>query len=241
MSSIAQSIKRLIPSRIKGYRAMRYVRFISTPVLGTWNNLINTGQLRSILKGKPVDRNGAPLPWFSFPAIHYLDQLHLKGLRVFEYGTGNSTLFWIRKECSLCAVEFDAGWADYVRKNAGESAIIQREDNVDQYAASITNYEQNFDIIIVDGAARQACARFAIDKLSKDGFIILDNSEAYPSVAKFLSESGLIQVDFIGPAPLVHNFQATSFFFRRTHEMLSDNAPKLIPGMTVFPKDWKAQ
>jgi hypothetical protein len=224
---------------MKGYRVMRFVRIFLTPVLGTWNSLVTNGQLRSLLVAKPVNRKGEALPWFSYAAIHFLDQLKLDGLRVFEYGTGNSTLFWSRKGATVCAVEFDGGWASYVRQHAGPNAEILHEPNTEEYARAIMQYDDPFEIIVVDGAVRDLCAQNALGRLAADGFIVLDNSEAYPRVAKSLRESGLLQVDFIGPAPLVHTWQSTSIFFRRTHEFHGDVAPAWIPGMTVFPKDWK--
>jgi hypothetical protein len=239
MRSAIQFIKSLIPGWMKGYRVMRFVRIFLTPVLGSWNNLVTTGQLRSLLLAKPVNRKGEALPWFSYAAINFLDQLDLQGLRVFEYGTGNSTLFWSRKGATVRAVEFDGGWASYVRENAGPNAEIRHEPSTEEYAKAILQYDDAFDIIVVDGAVRELCAQHALERLSPDGFLVLDNSEAYPGVAKSLRESGLLQVDFVGPAPLVHTWQSTSIFFRRTHEFLGETAPVWIPGMTVFPKDWK--
>lgn len=228
-----------MPSWMKGYSFMRYARVVLTPILGTWNSLVTTGQIRSLLLAKPVNRKGEALPWFSYAAINYLDQLRLEGLRVFEFGTGNSTLFWARKGCSIRAVEFNEGWADYVRKNVGSKAEILHIPIPDQYAKSILSAEDVYDIIVVDGAVRDLYAKYAVDRLAPDGFIILDNSEAYPGVAKKLREYGLLQVDFIGPAPLVHNWQATSLFFQRSHQLQAEVAPAWVPGMTVFPKGWE--
>lgn len=234
-----QFIKSLCPKFLKNYRFLRYTRLVTTPLLGSWNQMVNTGQLRSILKGKPVNRNGDPVPWFSFPAIHYLEQLDLTGIMVFEYGTGNSSLFWIRKGCTLRAVELVSEWADYVRNNTNDKALIQHEPDIEKYVSAASSYDNEFDIIVVDGAERAACARHAVTKIKKNGIIILDNSEAYQSAANVLRGAGLIQVDFIGPAPLVHTWQCTSFFFKREHVSLANDTPKWIPGMTVFPKNWK--
>lgn len=239
MRSIIQIIKSMIPRWMKGYSFMRYARIILTPLLGSWNNFVTTGQLRSLILAKPVNRKGEPIPWFSYSAINFLDQLELAGLRVFEYGTGNSTLFWSRKGCVIKAVEANEGWADYVTKNAGSVAEIRFQADLDLYAKSILSHDGYFDIIVVDGAVRDKCADHAIHRLNPDGFLILDNSEVYPGVAKKLRDSGLLQVDFIGPAPLVHTWQATSFFFQRNHQFFGHTAPMWIPGMTVFPKNWK--
>lgn len=64
---------------MKGYSFMRYVRVFLTPILGTWNSLVTTGQIRSLLLAKPVNRKGEALPWFSYADINYLDQLRLEG------------------------------------------------------------------------------------------------------------------------------------------------------------------
>lgn len=49
-------------------------------------------------------------PWLVFPAIDMLEGLDLHGKRVFEYGSGGSTLFWLRKGCQVVAVEHDPAW-----------------------------------------------------------------------------------------------------------------------------------
>ncbi len=41
-------------------------------------------------KGIPVNNNAKPLPWFTYPAIEYLNQLDLSSCAIFEWGCGNS-------------------------------------------------------------------------------------------------------------------------------------------------------
>ena len=36
-----------------------------------------------------VDAAGAPIPWYSYPAIEYLNSISLEGLQVLEYGSGS--------------------------------------------------------------------------------------------------------------------------------------------------------
>jgi hypothetical protein len=50
------------------------------------------------------------LPWLVFDAIDYLDRLDLRGWRVFEYGSGGSTLYWLRRGARVTSVEHEPGW-----------------------------------------------------------------------------------------------------------------------------------
>ena len=41
--------------------------------------------------------NNNELPWITFGAIDFLKQKTVKGMMVFEYGSGSSTLFWAKR------------------------------------------------------------------------------------------------------------------------------------------------
>lgn len=52
-----------------------------------------------------------PCPWITFSAIDFLRQSLRTGLTIFEYGSGGSTLFWLRyKPAALVSVEHDPAW-----------------------------------------------------------------------------------------------------------------------------------
>src|SRR3954447_8579526 len=68
------------------------------------------GHLASVRAGRAVDRDGNPLPWYSYPAIEYLRQLDFRTKTVFEYGSGMSTLFWASVACRVVSVEDDERW-----------------------------------------------------------------------------------------------------------------------------------
>ncbi|MBS1937778.1 MAG: hypothetical protein JSS84_08230 [Bacteroidetes bacterium] len=48
--------------------------------------------------------------WISFPAMEALDRLLNRTDRVFEYGGGGSTLFWLDRVAEVVTVEHDALW-----------------------------------------------------------------------------------------------------------------------------------
>ena len=57
-------------------------------------------------KGTMHDRK----PWLVFRARRMLNKITFKGMRVFEYGSGGSTLFFLDKGCMVSSVEHDPLW-----------------------------------------------------------------------------------------------------------------------------------
>lgn len=73
----------------------------------------------NIGSGSPLDDE---IPWITFSAIEFLDKYVRGGMNVFEYGTGGSTAFFLRKKTNVFSVEHDEIWADKVSKKlSGES------------------------------------------------------------------------------------------------------------------------
>lgn len=160
----------------------------------------------------PVSADGAPIPWYTYPAIEYFDQLDARGLRIFEYGSGNSSLFWARKGANVWSVEHDSAWFEkMVLKSACLRQIVLRGSPED-YANAIAAVGGEFDLIIIDGVWRNECAAAALPYLRKGGCIILDNSDWYSDVAAYLRGRGLFQVDFNGFGPINEYCWTTSLF-----------------------------
>src|SRR3712207_2933796 len=65
---------------------------------------------------RPVDAKGQPVPWYTYPAIEYVRQLDFSDKEVFEYGSGQSTLFWAQAAKRVVSVEEDEAWHAYVAK-----------------------------------------------------------------------------------------------------------------------------
>jgi hypothetical protein len=57
-----------------------------------------------------------PSPWLTFDAIEFLKPRLREGMRVFEYGSGGSTLFWLRYGALCVSIEHDPDWYSVVRK-----------------------------------------------------------------------------------------------------------------------------
>ncbi|HAJ60076.1 MAG TPA: hypothetical protein DCP31_13105, partial [Cyanobacteria bacterium UBA8543] len=99
---------------------------------------------------------------------------------------------------------------------------------------SISKKNQKYDLIIIDGEDRLACAQMAVQCLEKGGLIILDNSDWYPDTSKFLRESGLIQVDFTGMGPINYYTWTTSLFMDRGILIKARSELQPEPGIASF-------
>jgi hypothetical protein len=158
-----------------------------------------------------------PIPWFTYPAIDYIRQLDLSGKTIFEWGAGFSTLFWSSRAKSVISVETDPLWYSILKPQlASNCELILAAREVEQYSSLIHN-KNEFDVIIIDGTgeSRAACSRAAIPNLRRGGLIILDNSDLWLTSSQILRDSGLIQVDFTGFAPMSDNCHTTSVYFSR--------------------------
>lgn len=173
------------------------------------------GHFSSSHKWSCVDKNGNPIPWYTYPAIEYIKQLDFSGRVVFEYGSGNSTLFWSKNSHQVISIENERQWYEKTSQYASKNIALKLQIDETAYIEEITKHEQNFDVIIVDGSYRYKCAQVAIKKLNSGGMIILDNSDWWVKTAKLLRDADLIQVDMTGFGPINHYTWTTSFFLHR--------------------------
>ena len=57
-----------------------------------------------------LDRNGNPIPWYTYPAIEYLSQFDYSRKTIFEFGCGNSSLFWASRAERVVSIEDNLQW-----------------------------------------------------------------------------------------------------------------------------------
>ena len=50
------------------------------------------------------------VPWLVFDVIEFLNSLPLENKRVFEYGSGGSTLYWLSRKMTCVSIEHDPSW-----------------------------------------------------------------------------------------------------------------------------------
>lgn len=207
------------------------------------NLLFSYGHLRTVRSGMSVDASGQPLPWYTYPAIEYLKQFDFTSRSVFEYGSGSSTLFWSKVAARVVSVEDNDEWFAVVKRRVPPHCTLLLEPDLKRYVDVIHQFGRDFDVIVVDGAARGQtrlkCARAAIDHLRAGGLIILDNSDWLPESARVLRESGLLQVDMSGFAPITGNTQTTSLFFERSCALEPKGGRQPQPSVAAVAKNWE--
>src|SRR3954469_11247374 len=67
-------------------------------------------QRKSLWTEQCLDGQGNHVPWFTYPAIEYLNQLDLSGKRVLEFGSGFSTLYWAKRCGHVVSIESSKSW-----------------------------------------------------------------------------------------------------------------------------------
>jgi hypothetical protein len=136
------------------------------------------------------------LPWFSYAAIEFLNSFLKPHMKVAEYGSGGSTLFFARRVKFVYAVEDNREWYDRVVRRLGELWIKNVEvtfcpfDFRDPVGFEKSDYlhalpEEPQDVISIDSSeewihVRPTCFRFAEKRIKPGGIIILDDSWRYP-------------------------------------------------------------
>lgn len=176
------------------------------------------GYWRSVRRREAVNAAGAPTPWFTFPAIEYLEQFDFSTKRVFEFGAGNSTLFWCARAARVVSVENSPEWHARLRLRLPANGELHLVEDPARYPRVIGERDDQFDVIVIDGIERRRCCEEALRKLRPGGMIILDNADWHQHSAHVLRSAGLLGVEFFGLGPINDYTWMTAVFFHRDFE-----------------------
>ncbi|HEX4056022.1 MAG TPA: class I SAM-dependent methyltransferase [Tepidisphaeraceae bacterium] len=181
------------------------------------NALVTTGWLNSMFDGRPVDATGSPIPWFTYPAIDFLEPRVQRNWTVLEWGCGSSTLWWAARTKRVIGVEHDREWHQLIASEAPANATLVLAEDPDRYANLQDAPDAGpYDAIVIDGEHRNQCARRAVSSIKPDGVIVFDNSDRkmYRGGLAFLMENGWKRLDFFGLIPSYLYRNCTSIFYR---------------------------
>jgi hypothetical protein len=145
--------------------------------------------------------------WITFPAIDFIEKNTPGGSKVFEYGGGGSTLFFLKLNAAVITVEHNTAWfkilKDTIKTKDWQGHLVEpevkdpssilsisrpgdyfsadpdfKDHTFKNYASFIDEFpDKTFDIVLVDGRARTSCLKHSINKVKQHGFLILDNSD----------------------------------------------------------------
>jgi hypothetical protein len=140
------------------------------------------------------------VPWWTYAAIDAVSEWiaqRSRPIRAFEYGSGASTIWLARRVDTVHSTEHHLGFGEMMTKavlpfdnvrlrivepvQSSTPAVPSRKEghaglDFSDYVAAIDAVDGQFDLIIIDGRAREACARRALPRLAPGGLMIFDNS-----------------------------------------------------------------
>ncbi|MEO9481806.1 MAG: FkbM family methyltransferase [Ekhidna sp.] len=176
------------------------------------------GWTRSRRTKRPVTKDGDSLPWLTYPAIEFVKERLKSNFEIFEFGSGNSTLFFSERVQLIISVESDRDFFELLQPQLSSKKNVEylyKNSENSEFSESILPYKEKFDVVIVDGADRVNCGINAVDALKSDGVIIWDNSDRkeYQDGYDYLIKKGFKRIDFVGHGPIGYKEWATSIFY----------------------------
>lgn len=212
---LARQVIRRIPRRVKE-PAYQYLpanlRHTLRLYLHSENYLEDTGWYRSETIGHPVDRHGDPIPWYTYPAVAFIKQRLDESVRVFEYGSGYSTVWYAERAESVVAVEHSETWWNEIRSMMPENTDVRLRTG-DEYISAVQDCSP--DLVVIDGEQREDCINPSIEAVSERGVIIYDD---YHRVADQIDEpfldAGFRKLPFYGLSAHMKSRCCTALFYR---------------------------
>jgi hypothetical protein len=130
------------------------------------------------------------LPWIAWPCIDFIKSRVQPHHRVFEYGGGGSTMFFLNAGCYVTTVESSRWWADRLEvevqklgpavRARWDLRFVPAENNDDPLIADYVAQVQSggpWDVVMVDGWSRRKCFFEGAKHVSVGGILILDNAD----------------------------------------------------------------
>jgi len=180
--------------------------------------LAKIGWFNSFDSQQAVDGNNDPLPWVTYSFIDFIKPRLTKELTIFEYGSGNSTLFYAKNVSRVVSVEHDEAWYNKIVKSKPQNSemIFCQLERGGEYAKKAASLGEKFDIIIVDGRDRVNCCLNSLEALKSGGVVVLDDAHRkyYDAGRAFLRDAGYKELPFTGIAPGLFYLKSTTVFYK---------------------------
>jgi hypothetical protein len=140
------------------------------------------------------------VPWWTYGAIDAVEgwiAAQPDPIRVFEWGSGASTIWLSKRTGEVHSVEHHAGFGTMIQEQLADTPnatldIVEPEDSdapaigsakeghgrldFSRYVGHIDEIGGQFQLVVVDGRAREACLTRALDHLADGGIIVFDNT-----------------------------------------------------------------
>jgi hypothetical protein len=179
---------------------------------------------------RPVD---VELPWWSYGAIDWVGRFLRPTHRVFEYGSGGSSLFLARRAGSVLSVESDPEWHRLLTDVARQRKLTNfhcelhplPDDELSTFQASRFARrvaDGQWDVIIIDchcgfqagphGVIRPAAFSMSLPQVAPGGIIVLDDAWMFPEL--LAPRAGWEIRNHTGAGPCRYGVTSTAVFQR---------------------------
>jgi hypothetical protein len=202
---------REVISSIRTFFLWHRLRLYALNQIG-WINSRNTHQSQGFFK---------PVPWMTYSSIDFVSQCVKVEGKVLEFGSGNSTLWWLDRGNTVVSLETDATWCNSISAKIELLGLKERATilAVDEITPQILSEydDHSFDIIVNDGHGDRVLILSEILRLlSPAGILIWDNSDRfeYQSGRDTLKTQGYRELRFSGMGPINAYAWVTSIFFK---------------------------
>jgi len=180
--------------------------------------LVRLGWFGSFRKKRSIDQAGRDLPWWTYPAIHFLEERLRLDMTVLEFGSGSSTVWLAKRTRHVLSIENDAFWAAKVAASAPPNVHVELSPSMDIPASDGQVVGGGFDLIVNDALAdRRSCADKAVERMSPHGVLLWDNTDGpdWAAIRDSMASRGFREVSFQGMTPQEIALGRTTLFYRR--------------------------
>lgn len=214
--------KNIIENKITDVKKYCYDinRLIISKIYSKDSYFLKSGWIRSVLEEKIINEKGESIPWLSYNIIDFLEERINIDMNVFEYGSGNSTLWWQNRVKEIISVENDRKYYKLLIENPDyknkQNLLYEDINDENKYELSIKRINKKFDIVVIDGRKRNKCSKIVPDCLKENGVIIWDNTdrEYYQEGIDYLERCGYKKIVFKGIGPAYSFEYHTTIFYK---------------------------
>lgn len=198
---------------VKDISVIRLIRYLSFIV----KIVFKKGLIFSVRKRSPQLRDGTPIPWVTHSFLDYVSRLNLKNMKMIEFGSGNSTIFFAKRVRDLVSYEHDLTYISLLRNQYNYRGKIIHVDH--QYAGVLSDFEA--DIVFIDGLDRNGLLKTLLKFISSNSqnipqIVMIDNPDFIDqNILSELVNSGFMRIDFYGFVSANFNEGISSLFFSK--------------------------
>lgn len=212
---------------------------VEVATLSAARRLVARGHSHSIKSRLPVELDGSPIPWYTYPIIDYFRDINTSDWHVLEFGSGQSTHFWAARSQSVISYEHSPEWKNKLQKKNLPNVEV-RLFKKDSTLSELSTLNHAPDLIVIDGWKRMYCAQKTIEIFGLKPIYILENADWFPDASALMRDAGFVEIRFKGFGPINGYAWSTSLLLspENLSKLKSISASSIVPG-GLAPGDYE--